>query len=437
MSLRDRFNNRFFNRIGKNSNASSSSNVGSSNHKYSSYTSLFKRKDNIVPYEKGAAILRDTQVGTGLDILKYLLSSKKWILTNRDEEDTTVYDFVYDMLINMDKDLNTIVKQMSSAIFWGYNVHELIFDINDDGYIVVKNLIPLHIKTLQNEPFTVDKNGELVSIHQIVNGDDIEIPINKCMLYSYNNQYDEFEGHGLAHDFLPIVEDKEALMDWLMTFAEKNGSPTLYGKTSNPASKNQILDAIDDISEGTTGIVVDATDDLGVLESNHKGETYFSTLQYKDNQIFRRMFIGNLLMGDNSQTGTYAQSQTQLEFGSLVFDGILEEKANTFQEQVINPIVEFNFGTTVKGPILSFDKFTSGDMKKLFDIIKPLMDNGTLDSENSAVQESLALLFKTEAGVEYVNEEPIMPYEDFDYQEPINDEPTTEDIITDLDDIYG
>ena len=145
------------------------------------------------------------------------------------------------------------------------------------------------------------------------------------------------------------------------------------------------------------------------------------------------MFIGNLLLGDNSQTGTYAQSQTQLQFGSLVFDGILEEIANTIQQQIINPIVEFNFGQEVKAPIISFDKFTSGDMQKLFNIIKPLMDNGVVDSENSAVQEALALLFKAEAGVEYVNEqEPII--EDYGYQEPIvdNGDEITNNILTDL-----
>ena len=85
-----------------------------------------------------------------------------------------------------------------------------------------------------------------------------------------------------------------------------------------------MLLSFEDIADGAVGITMGANDEVGVLESSHKGETYFSTLQYKDNQIFRRMFIGNLLMGDNSQTGTYAQSQTQLEFGNMVFDGILE-----------------------------------------------------------------------------------------------------------------
>ncbi len=429
MSLLDNINvNHLFNRVSRNSN------VKSTNTKYPSYLSLFQRDEEAVSYEQGKSILRDTQVSTGFEIIKYLLSSKQWILTDTNE-DSTIYDFIYDMLNNTQTELNTIVKQMTSALLWGFCVHELMFDVVD-GHIVITDIVPIHIKTLMNKPFVYDDDGELVAIHQVTSDGDVEIPINKVLLYSYNSLYDEKQGHGLLYDFLPIVEDKENVMDWLMTFAEKNESPTLYGKTDNPVSRDQLLDAFEDISDGTTGMVIGAEDDVGVLESSHRGETFFDILQYKDNQIFRRMFIGNLLLGDNSQTGTYAQSKTQLEFGSLVFDGILEEIANIFQEQVINPIVRFNYGNEAQAPIISFDKFTSGDLEKLFNIIKPLMDTGVLDSENTAVQESLALLFKSEAGVEYVNEEePIT--EDYGYQEPVDGEKLTENIISDLNGFTG
>ena len=430
MSFIDNINvNRLFNRVSR------SSNVKSNITTRTGYVSLFERKDNVIPYSKGVSILRDTQVATGFDIIKYLLSSKQWILTNPNE-DEEAYDFIHDMLQNMETELNTIVKQMTSAIPWGFSVHEILYDVKD-GRIIVKDAIPIHIKTLQNKPFVYDDNGDLIAIHQVSRNGEVDIPANKVLLYSFNSLYDEKEGHGLLYDFLPIIEDKENVMDWLMTFAEKNESPTLYGKTDNPTSRDQLLDAFDDISDGTTGLVIGSEDDVGVLESSHRGETFFSILQYKDNQIFRRMFIGNLLLGDNSQTGTYAQSQTQLEFGTLVFDGLLEEIANTFQQQIINPLVEFNFGPGVKAPIISFEKFSKGDIEKLFNIVKPLMDSGVVDSENSAVQESLALLFKSEAGVEYVNDEPVMPDEDFGYQEPTNSngEDLTTNILSDLDGI--
>ena len=424
MSFIDDIGDRLFNRVSK------SSNVKSNVHKYNSYTSLFNRKDNTVPYRIGKSILRDTQVSTGFEILKYLLSSKQWILTDTNEDYPEVYDFILEMLQNMETELTTLVKQMTSAMAWGFCVHEKMYDVNADGKLVITNAIPIHIKTLQNNPFVYDEDGELIAIHQQYNNVDEEIPINKVLLYSYNSLYDEHEGHGLLYDFLPIVEDKENLMDWLMTFAEKNGSPTLYGKTDNPTSRDELLMAFDDIADGTTGLTVGVNEDVGVLESSHKGETYFDTLAYKDNQIFRRMFLGNLLLGDTSQTGTYAQSKTQFDFTMQVYDGILEEIANTIQEQMITPVVEFNYGPGIKPPIISFDKFTSGDMEKLFTIIKPLMDNGTLDSENSAVQEALKLLFKAEAGVEYTNEEPEMPDEDFNITP--NGETMTSDILSGL-----
>ena len=422
MSLIENINNRLFGRVSK------SSNVKSNVPNRASYKSLFERNDNTVPYNIGKSILRDTQVSTGAEILKFLLSSKQWILTDTNEN-TEVYDFIHDMLDNLETELGTIIKQMTSAILWGFSVHELMYDVKD-GYLVITDMLPIHIKTLQNNPFEYDENGNLIYIHQLFNNGEAEIPINKCLLYSYNSLYDEKEGHGLLYDFLPIVEDKENVMDWLMTFAEKNENPTLYGKTDNPVSRDQMLVAFEDVADGTTGMVIGPEDDVGVLESSHRGETFFDILQYKDNQIFRRMFIGNLLLGDNSQTGTYAQSQTQLEFGNMVFDGILEEIANTIQEQVINPIVLFNFGKNVKAPIISFDKFSSGDMEKLFNIIKPLMDSGVVDSENTAVQESVALLFKSEAGVEYVNE-PIDLTENFQ-MEPVNGEDLTNNILSDL-----
>ena len=128
--------NQLFNR------ASKISTIGTITRKAKGYISLFDRDDNEkpIPYKTGLSILRDTQVATGFDILKYVLSSKKWILTNQ-EEDTEVYDFIYDVLTNMDTEINTVNKEMTSAMMWGYDVHEIIFDVNDEGKIIFKNII--------------------------------------------------------------------------------------------------------------------------------------------------------------------------------------------------------------------------------------------------------------------------------------------------------
>ena len=410
-----------------------SSNIGVSNRSLRNRISL-RAKSNVIDYELGMKILEDTQVSTGFDILKYILSSKQWVLVaNENDTDNEVYDFINNMLFNMETELNTIVKQQATAILWGFSVHELLFDINNDGMLYLKNTVPLHIKTLQHEPFTYNTNGELIGVYQKYEKQEVDIPINKILKYSFNANFDEDYGNGLLNDFRPIVEDKLNINEWLMTFLERHESPTLYGKTDGDLSSIQMLNAFEEIADGTAGLTIGREDDVGVLESSHRGETFFRTLQYKDNQIFRRYYLGNLLLGDNSQTGTYAQSNTQLEFGQLIFDGLLEEIANGFQKQVINRIVEWNYGDIQLAPTISFDKFTSGDLEKLFRILEPLMKDGVVDSENDAVQEALALLFKKETGLHYVNEEPEMPDEDFGYQEPVNDDQVTNNILSELD----
>ena len=428
-----------FENIGKKlfTKESVSSNIGTRKRTFNNRISL-KSNEKRITYALGKKVLADTQVSTGFDILNYLLSSKQWVLiANDNDTDGVVYEFINNMLFNMETELNEIVKQEITALLWGFCVHEQLFDIDNEGRLYLKNAVPLHIKTLQNDPFIYDDNGELIGIHQEYNNEYVDIPINKILKYSFNACYDEDYGNGLLYDFAPIVEDKININNWLMTYLEKHESPTLYGKVHDPVARDALLAAFDDVADGTTGLTVDRDDDVGVLESSHRGETFFKSLQYKDNEIFRRYYLGNLLLGDNSQTGTYAQSNTQLEFGKLVFDGILEEIANGLQKQSINPIVKWNFKDINLAPTISFDKFTSGDIQALFNVIKPLIDSGVVDSENKAVQDSIALMFKKETGLQYVNEEPEMPDEDFNIEPSEEDEFLTDDILSNLADIYA
>ena len=420
MGLLTDIGNRLFKR------ESVSSNVGVNKKGLTNRISL-NTNQNKMTYRLGMKIFQDNQVSTGFDILKYILSSKQWVLVaNENDTDNAVYDFISNMLFNMETELQEVVKQQVTAIPWGFCIHEQLFDLNNDGKLYLKGTVPLHMKTLQNQPFTYDDDGNLVSIHQEYDNRDVDIPINKCLKYSFNANYDEDYGNGLLYDFRPIVEDKMNINDWLMTFLERHENPTLYGKVGNSTSRDALLDAFDNVADGTTGLTVGVDEDVGVLESSHRGETFFKTLEYKDNEIFRRYYLGNLLLGSQSTTGSYAQSQTQLDFGKLVFDGILEEIANCWQKQVINRVVEWNYGDVSLAPTISFDKFTTGDIQALFDVLSPLMDKGIVDGENKAVQDSIALLFKKETGLQYTNDEVEMPPEDF------NLPPTGEDLTTNI-----
>jgi hypothetical protein len=70
--------------------------------------------------------------------------------------------------------------------------------------------------------------------------------------------------------------------------------------------------------------------------------------------------------------------------------------------------------------------------------VKPLIDSGVVDSENKAVQDSIALMFKKETGLIYSNEdETVMPDEDFEYQESVGNDYLTSEILDNLTDVYA
>ena len=74
-----------------------SSNIGTQKRTLTNRISL-KTNKNRMPYGLGMKIMQDTQVSTGFDVLKYILSSKQWVLVANDNDaDNTVYDFINNM----------------------------------------------------------------------------------------------------------------------------------------------------------------------------------------------------------------------------------------------------------------------------------------------------------------------------------------------------
>lgn len=409
----------------------------SSTNKYGKYIRLADRHTNNLSYREYKNIMKDVQVKVGLEILKYFLISKNYTLTsNSDEEqDVEITEFIQESLDNMETPFRDVIKNILTAIRYGYSVQEKVYTVNNDNQITIKGIYPVHIKTLQNDPFIQDDKGELTGIHQESDYGTVDIPINKILLYSFDKEFDEIEGESILNNLKPVVEDKEDIMDWLMTYANKNESPVMYGKTDDPTHAPVMQTALDNVAAGATSMIIGAGDDVGVLESSHRGEAYFQLLNYNDNKIFRRMFLGNLMLGDNSQTGSYAQSYTQENVLHQILDGILTDVAQIIQLLIVNELTRFNYGLSAKAPSFSFEKFTKKEVINLLNTIKGFIDNGSFDSDNQAFKELLGQAFLTEADIKLdldtVNDTTAQLEDetDYGYQPPLPGESEANDLI--------
>lgn len=392
--------------------------------------SIYNKKR--LSYNQIQKICKDTQVKVGLDILNYFLLSKGYILTSAsdDPEDVAIKEFVETMLNEMETPFRKVDKNMNTAIKYGFSVGEIVYTLNKDYQVVVKGVYPVHVRTLQNDAFNYNDKGELESFHQETDYGNVDIPYGKCLHYAFDSEFDEVEGNSILSEIGDFTEDKKNILNWLLTFLHKHEAPTLFAKLSTGTHAKKVRKMLDQVSGGKTNLTVGKDDDLGVLESSHRGETFFKALTLFDNYIFRRFYLGNLALGDPSQTGSYSQSETQMKMTMNVFNGIQEDKAACWQEK-INEIVSLNFGPNTHAPKFRYESFIEKDYLNLIGALKDFVSNGTIDYNAPWWKELIATAVQAESGVK-VDTETITESEDdvdYGYQVPLPGHEEAEGII--------
>ena len=399
----------------------------------SGYRRISTYNNKRLSYNQIQKICKDTQVKVGLDILNYFLLSKNYILTSAsdDPKDVAIKDFVENMLNEMGTPFRKVDKNMNTAIKYGFSVNEIVYTLNSNYQVVFKGIYPVHARTLQNDAFNYNDKGELESFHQETDYGNADIPYGKCLHYAFDAEFDEVEGRSILVEIADFTEDKKNILNWLLTFLHKHEAPTLFAKLSTGTHAKKVRAMLDKVSGGKTNLTVGKDDDLGVLESSHRGETFFKALTLFDNYIFRRFYLGNLALGDPSQTGSYSQSETQFKMTMNIFNGIQEDKAACWQEK-INEVVALNFGPNAKAPKFKYESFIEKDYLNLVNALKDFVNSGVIDYTAPWWKELIATAVQAESGVKVDTENIIDSLDDdvdYGYQVPLPGHEDAEQIL--------
>ena len=385
-------------------------------HGNNGYIRYLEYDTNKLSYAQIQKICKDTQVKVGLDILNYFLLSKNYILTSAsdDPEDVAIKEFVEEMLNEMETPFRKVDKNMNTAIKYGFSVNEIVYTLNKENKIVFKGVYPVHMRTLQHEPFQFDDKGKLVAFHQETNYGNVDIPVGKCLHYAFDAEFDEVEGHSILVEIADYTNDKKNILNWLLTYLHKHEAPTIFAKVANSTHARKVRQMLDKVSGGKTNLTVGKDDELGVLESSHRGDTFFKALTLFDNYIFRRFYLGNLLMGDPSQTGSYSQSDVQFRMSMNILNGIQEDKAACWQEK-INEIVALNFGPSANAPKFKYESFIEKDYLNLVNTLKDFVQSGVIDYNAPWWKELISATVQAESGVKVDTETVTETKDDADY----------------------
>lgn len=370
----------------------------SKNDLYDDLDGIINHEGNSLSLEDYNEIMKDIQVNVGLDTIMSFLLSKDFILTSAsdDPEDIKIAEFINNMLDNLNTPFREVRKNIYTALIYGFSIQEKIYRKDKNSLIILDDLYPLHIETLQKDPFVYDKKGNLKKIHQESEYGKVNLDLDKVFIYSYKSYFNDYKGKSILNELFNLVKIKRKVLEWLILYLHKHENPAMYAKIRDPKFKEDMINLMDGVSEGRTNMVIGEADTIGVLETQHRGETFFTTLNYFDTLIFRRMYIGDLLFGGgNNGAGSYAQSRTQLELTTRVlFNGIHEDIAMYIQRLIINPLVAWNFGEDKKVPLFSFVSFNDKDIIGLLNALAPYTRDGFINPNEAWFMEAVGALLQ-------------------------------------------
>jgi hypothetical protein len=358
-----------------------------------------KKKDDWINYKQDGLgwedydkMLKDSQIKSGYELLRTFLLSRKLIVTPSDDtpESEEISKDLESMLYGMKYPLRKVRNDIYTAIVYGYYVGEIIWGLNEDNdRIDIKRIRPIPIDTLE-DCFVYDDNGDLEKIKQQdpEGGDDIEIDPDKCLIYTYDEQFGDRSGNSILDAVYDNYFMKQKLLQWYQVYLQKHEGPTLVGYVENPAYKNELQDALDDVHEGRANITAGMNDRVEVLESSHRGEAFKEAINYHDVMIYRKMNIGTMILGQENGQGAYAQSKTQNDVLSIFLDGIHEDIAAELQ-LICNKWIDMHYNVE-NYPKISFETFEEKDILGLIGALKPLIDVMAVDPRDKWFKQLLS-----------------------------------------------
>jgi len=378
-----------------------------------SFTLKYKGDD--LNYEDYDKMLMDPQIKSGYELIRMFLLSRKIVVTPAGDmpEDIEIAEALEKMLKDMKYPMRKVRNDMYSALIYGYSVSEIVWGMDEDDELIgIERIRPIPIDTLE-DCFRYDDMGDVETIVQTIDDEEIEIPADKCLIYTYDEQFGNRYGTSILDGVYDNWYTKQKILNYWNIFLQKHEGPTLAGFVENPMYKDLFRDQLDEIREGRANITAGVNDRIEVIESTHRGEGFKDAIDYHDVMIFRKMNIGTMILGQQDGAGAYAQSQTQLDTLNIFLDGIHDDIAAELQAKIVE-LVDMNWNVD-DYPVISFETFEDKDLLGLINALKPLIDAMAIDPQDGWFRHLIA--------------DVVSRYSDIDTSELLDEEEEPQEII--------
>ncbi len=195
-----------------------------------------------------------------------------------------------------------------------------------------------------------------------------------------------------------------ALKDWA-AFNEVFGMPLRLGKydpTSSQADREALVRAVRNLGSDAAGVISKATEIEFVEAASQGGKAnpYQSMAEFCNREMSKAVLGQTLTTDTTGSTGSYAAAQVHGQVRRDLVEADAQALATTLREQLLRPLVGFNFGWDRPVPWFRFKYEEEEDLKTLSEVYRNLAALGVpMNSEHLAERFGIPMAAASEAQI--------------------------------------
>jgi len=233
---------------------------------------------------------------------------------------------------------------------FGFSITEKLYqpvEIDGRTWVGLRALRGRDPSTFQ---FMTDEYGELDYVRQLMAGRIIEFQLDKFVHYVHNPEFDPYLGQSDLREAYRSWYMKDTLIRLWAFYMEKLGGGLTVAQASEqanltPNSKEHLaLQAAFSNMKASSYILLPA----GVTAEVHfpQGtDSFKAAIEFHDLAIAKALLVPNLMgVSSTGRTGSYAQSQTQLESFAWTLKADTMRLEACVDEQIVKDLCEQNWG---------------------------------------------------------------------------------------------